>query len=62
MARPAGYRVSFFFLHELESLTVGLAVVVHSHGVVVSLPRQVLFGVRVDACCKSSLWEVDVVD
>ena len=39
-----------------------LAVVVHSHGVVVSLPREILFGVRVDACCKRRVWEANVVD
>ena len=62
MARPAGYRVSFFFLHELDSLTVGLAVVVHSHGVVVGLPWEVLSGVHVDACCEGRVWQTNVVD
>lgn len=39
-----------------------LAVVVDSHGVVVRLPREVLFRVRVDACCKRCFRKANVVD
>lgn len=46
----------------LNKLFGDLAVVVDSHGVVIRLPREVLFGIRVDAYRKSSLWEVNVVD
>lgn len=49
------------FLYELGSLIGELAVVVDSHGVVVHLPWEALFGVGVDACSKRRLWEVDLV-
>lgn len=49
------------FLCELRSLIEELAVVVDSHGVVIRLPWEVLFGVRVDAGGKRRLWEVDLV-
>jgi len=60
MARPAGFGLVFAF--ELGGLVAELAVVVDSHGVVVRLSWEVLFGVRVDACCKRCVWEVNVVD
>lgn len=39
-----------------------LAVVVDSNGVVVRLPREVLFRVRVDACCKRCFRKANGVD
>lgn len=60
MARPADSHVSFFFCTSWV-IFQDLAIVKHSHRVVVRLPREVLFGVRVDASCKRRVWEFNFV-
>jgi hypothetical protein len=50
MARPAVFALAFVGRSDSFALDV-FTVVVDSHGVVVSLPWKVLFGVRLDAFC-----------